>query len=271
MSTFWCLPAAEMQCCGMKSLRVPSQRQILRAAQPTARTCAARHPPQAAPRRRVPRAFSCPRSHAQPHEHSPQQPPPQSEAPEPVHVLLAGAAAAGRPPQQQCEAGAEQHHGHQHGPDLDATALHRALTWLYRRTGLLQLAALLRENVCGSIAISVLILVAALAQWQAAAHWLPHGVGATISTAATAAIYVLAGIPAAVDLTYDLASLHVDTHVLMTLAVMGTLAIGGALEVNHCALPCMYRGSHVIDEPHLCSLGTKPARSEPIAEGGVML
>jgi hypothetical protein len=39
------------------------------------------------------------------------------------------------------------------------------------------------------------------------------------------------GIPAFVDLTFDLASLHVDTHVLMTLAVLGTLAIGGALEV----------------------------------------
>jgi hypothetical protein len=40
------------------------------------------------------------------------------------------------------------------------------------------------------------------------------------------------GIPAVVDLTFDLASLHIDTHVLMTLAVLGTLAIGGALEVR---------------------------------------
>lgn len=47
-----------------------------------------------------------------------------------------------------------------------------------------------------------------------------------------AGVYALAGIPAAVDLTYDLASLHVDTHVLMTLAVLGTLVIGSALEVT---------------------------------------
>lgn len=56
--------------------------------------------------------------------------------------------------------------------------------------------------------------------------------GERISQAATAAVYVIAGIPAFVDLTFDLASLHVDTHVLMTLAVLGTLAIGGALEVR---------------------------------------
>ena len=229
----------------MKALRLPSQRQILRAAHPSAGKCAARYSPQAASRRRAPRPASCPRCHAEPHKHGQQQHPPRSEAPEPADVLLTGASEAARPPPQQCDTGPEQQCGHQHGPDLDASALHRALTWLYRRTGLLQLAALLRENVYGSIAISVLILVAVLAQWQAAAQWLPAGVGATVSTAATAAIYVLAGIPAAVDLTYDLASLHVDTHVLMTLAVMGTLAIGGALEVNPCALPAVLRGSHV--------------------------
>lgn len=50
--------------------------------------------------------------------------------------------------------------------------------------------------------------------------------------ACTAAVYFLAGVPAAVDLTFDLAALHIDTHVLMTLAVGGTLAIGGTLEVR---------------------------------------
>lgn len=56
--------------------------------------------------------------------------------------------------------------------------------------------------------------------------------GERISQAATAAVYAIAGVPAFVDLTFDLASLHIDTHVLMTLAVLGTLAIGGALEVG---------------------------------------
>lgn len=40
------------------------------------------------------------------------------------------------------------------------------------------------------------------------------------------------------DLTFDLASLHIDTHVLMTLAVLGTLAIGGALEVRSLGRCC---------------------------------
>jgi hypothetical protein len=45
-----------------------------------------------------------------------------------------------------------------------------------------------------------------------------------------------------VDLTFDLASLHIDTHVLMTLAVLGTLAIGGALEV--CMRRAVARAHH---------------------------
>ena len=53
-----------------------------------------------------------------------------------------------------------------------------------------------------------------------------------ISTVSTASIYVLAGIPELVDLCFDLTAGHIDTHVLMTLAVFGTLAIGGALEVT---------------------------------------
>lgn len=77
----------------------------------------------------------------------------------------------------------------------------------------------------------MLFATAAATHWQAGLH-LPKVAAEHISQAATAAVYAIAGIPAFVDLTFDLASLHVDTHVLMTLAVLGTLAIGGALEVN---------------------------------------
>jgi cation transport ATPase len=53
-----------------------------------------------------------------------------------------------------------------------------------------------------------------------------------VSGLATLLIYILAGIPQFVSLCFSLSVGHVDTHVLMTLAVFGTLAIGGALEVR---------------------------------------
>ena len=114
---------------------------------------------------------------------------------------------------------------------MDA-ATPRKLSFGHRHTGLLKIAELLRESVYGSAAITVLFAVAAVCNWQAGSAWLAQRVADRLRDAAVVAIYVLAGVPAAVDLTYDLASLHVDTHVLMTLAVIGTLLIGGALEVN---------------------------------------
>jgi hypothetical protein len=50
--------------------------------------------------------------------------------------------------------------------------------------------------------------------------------------AATAAVYVLAGVPEALDLCFNLTAGRIDTHVLMALAVLGTLVIGSALEVG---------------------------------------
>ena len=56
-----------------------------------------------------------------------------------------------------------------------------------------------------------------------------------VRAVAITAIFVLAGIPELVELLFNLADGHIDTHVLMTLAVMGTLAIGSALEVCPCS------------------------------------
>lgn len=118
-------------------------------------------------------------------------------------------------------------HGGQSGP---SNRVHSVLEWIFKRTGLFQLANVLRENTKGSIAISLLFAVAVLANWQAGSAWLSAQLGQRVCQACLLAVYVIAGIPAAVDLTFDLASLHIDTHVLMTLAVGGTLAIGGTIE-----------------------------------------
>ena len=233
--------------CGPPRL-LPLSRQVLRRAHPHQGLQICRKASQSA-RRRAPcpaPACSGDHRHSHPYKHRDQHPVSahvRSEAAEPLEVLLSSGdqlGGSGSWDHSQDDGDGElapgaghAHSHHYHGPDLDATPVHRALTWVYRRTGLLQLASLLRENMFGSIAISVMIVVAALAQWQAGSAWLSQRVGHTVSTAATAGIYFLAGTPAAVDLTYDLASLHVDTHVLMTLAVIGTLLIGGAMEVGH--------------------------------------
>mmetsp|Transcript_14470 Transcript_14470/g.43757 ORF Transcript_14470/g.43757 Transcript_14470/m.43757 type:complete len:906 (-) Transcript_14470:1020-3737(-) len=135
-------------------------------------------------------------------------------------------------------------HDHGHAPVI-SNPLHRVLLWIYSHTGILQLADVLRENTCGSIAISVFFACAAISHWQAGGSWLAAQLGERICTVSTAMIYFLAGVPAAVDLTFDLTALHIDTHVLMTLAVLGTLAIGGALE--GALLLVLFQVSHTVE------------------------
>ena len=63
--------------------------------------------------------------------------------------------------------------------------------------------------------------------------------------AATVGTLALAGTPALVELCYDVTAGHVDTHVLMTLAVMGTIAMGAASEVQpHMPLQCFGKWLH---------------------------
>ena len=47
-----------------------------------------------------------------------------------------------------------------------------------------------------------------------------------------AAIFALAGVSEVVELLFNLSAGRVDTHVLMTLACFGTLAIGSGLEAR---------------------------------------
>jgi hypothetical protein len=71
-----------------------------------------------------------------------------------------------------------------------------------------------------------------LGVWGTGSDLASAALASQLSAVATGAIYVLAGIPQLVGLCFNLSVGHIDTHVLMTLAVFGTLAIGGALEVR---------------------------------------
>ena len=49
---------------------------------------------------------------------------------------------------------------------------------------------------------------------------------------------MLAGVPEAVEVCLSLAGGEVDTHVLMTLAALGTLIMGRALEASSMLIMC---------------------------------
>ena len=53
-----------------------------------------------------------------------------------------------------------------------------------------------------------------------------------IASLAVGGVYVLAGVPETVELCLNIAGGLVDTHVLMTLAALGLLALGQASEVR---------------------------------------
>lgn len=121
---------------------------------------------------------------------------------------------------------------HDHGAPISDSAVHKVLSWVFSRLGLLQLASQLRGKAWNAITIACLMVVALLTAWVGGAQVAQANLCVQISSISTAIIYVLAGIPELIDLCFDLTAGHIDTHVLMTLAVFGTLAIGGALEVS---------------------------------------
>ena len=53
-----------------------------------------------------------------------------------------------------------------------------------------------------------------------------------LAASAVGAVYLLAGVPETVELCLSVAGGQVDTHVLMTLAALGLLALGQASEVS---------------------------------------
>jgi heavy metal translocating P-type ATPase len=63
--------------------------------------------------------------------------------------------------------------------------------------------------------------------------------------AATAGVFFFAGAPAAVNLALDLSALRIDTHVLMNLAVIGTLVTGFPLE--GALLLVLFQTSHAVE------------------------
>ena len=104
---------------------------------------------------------------------------------------------------------------------------------VFTRLGIVKLAAWLDASRAATIAMVVLFFAAAVSSWAASALTGAAAASALVlKQAATAGVYALGGVPETVSLCFSLADLQVDTHVLMTLAIIGTLFTGAALEVR---------------------------------------
>lgn len=138
---------------------------------------------------------------------------------------------------QSHDTGACCGHDHGHAPDPQNPA-HLLLSSVYSATRLSAAAAWLESSLAATIGKVALFVLAAAATGWAGSAWAPSAAAASaaraVAAAATAGVYLLAGLPAALDLSYDVTAGRVDTHVLMNLAVLGTLATGHALEVTAC-------------------------------------
>jgi hypothetical protein len=151
------------------------------------------------------------------------------------HPEQAGAKAAGT------SSHAHSHgHGHSHGhscclPRDPSTGnrVERALGWALDCSGLSPIIAWMENSHLSTALKIMLFMVAAFAAWRAGVPAAAHAVAAQqVALAATCGVYALAGLPAAVSLVLDLVAARIDTHVLMNLAVVGTLVTGHALEVR---------------------------------------
>ncbi|KAK9804935.1 hypothetical protein WJX73_000710 [Symbiochloris irregularis] len=115
-------------------------------------------------------------------------------------------------------------------PYDERNPLHRALLLFLRPTGLLQLFDLLDDQLWVAAVVFTLGCAAGAAQALAALQRIGFEHAYRIAVAATWVTYTLSGLPMLVELLFSLTAGHVDTHVLMSLAVLGTLSMGHAGE-----------------------------------------
>lgn len=124
-------------------------------------------------------------------------------------------------------------------------AIENALTAFYRTTRLGWIADRLKGNVAVCAIAWVCLIVGGIA------HLCRHmgmesPTSISIETAATAAVYALAGTSEFVDVSYELAVGNVNIHVLTTLAVAGTVLLGCAIE--GAMLLVLFASAHFVED-----------------------
>lgn len=108
-------------------------------------------------------------------------------------------------------------------------AVERALTAVYRFTGVGWLADKLRGNAM-LCAVSWVFLVIGGVAHVCRHYGIDTASAAAVETAAVAAVYAMVGTSEFVDVSYELAVGNLNIHVLTSLAVIGTVVLGCAVE-----------------------------------------
>ena len=159
----------------------------------------------------------------------------------------------------------DHHHHHHHSVDHDhsccsssldysedecavASTVSERLKQVMHSIGVQQLGWYLEQSKVSSIGKIVFFVAAAMFQWQCSIGQVDGSRLLLYQKAAcvcTGMVYVLAGIPAALSLLLDIVALRIDTHVLMNLAVIGTLVAGMPLE--GALLLVLFQTSHAVE------------------------
>jgi len=151
---------------------------------------------------------------------------------------------------------------HRHHNETSTNIVHTVLNKVFTTTGISKLAAWLEDSIPSTIAKIFFLTIAAITAYIATTTTTTSSTSAIItanvhnnnflvanagliSKITASIVYFFAGIPAAIDLLYDVSSAKVDTHVLMNLAVVGSLVTGHPLE--GALLLVLFQTSHVVE------------------------
>lgn len=100
------------------------------------------------------------------------------------------------------------------------------------KTGLFSAAEHLENSVGCTVASITCFVAALLLPYAAAQSLIPAATAALLAKAALSVTYVLSGLPQLAETVYAAVAGKIDTHVLMSLSVLGTLYMGMAQEVS---------------------------------------
>lgn len=117
------------------------------------------------------------------------------------------------------------HGGHSHYPDSPVSRL-------FDRIGLIALSTKLAHSGRWTLISIACYILALIMSTELASRAFSHVVAHTAQAVALACTFLLSGLPQTVEAACVAGSGKLDTHVLMSLAVFGTLALGMAQEVG---------------------------------------
>jgi cation transport ATPase len=103
---------------------------------------------------------------------------------------------------------------------------------LLAKTGLFSIAEHLEHNAAYILTAISCFAVALLLPYAAAQSLISASTAALLAKAALSVTYILSGLPQLAETVYAAVAGKIDTHVLMSLSVIGTLYMGMAQEVG---------------------------------------